>query len=456
MIADAAAYQLIHDGILALSQVEANGMAIDVDYLDRMLLRTKREITRLQMELRETDVAIAWRRRWGDKTNYGSRSQLAEVLFKQLGYQSDKQTASGQYSTNVDSLERLNVPAVQLFLRIEKLKKLHTTYLTGIRRETVDGFLHPSFSLHTTKTYRSSSQDPNFQNQPVRDPFSAKLIRRAFVPRPGRMLLEVDYSAIEVRIACCYHKDPTMQEYIETGHDMHKDMAMECFLLPANEVSKPIRHLAKNGFVFPEFYGDFYASIARSMWDTLNRSALTTTSGLQLVDWLRKQGIGRCGACEFGERPVEGTFEHHIQKVERRFWDQTFPRYKQWREWIWDRYKEHGWIKTKTGFVVQGEMRRNEVINFPVQGSAFHCLLWSLIYVQKWLTENNMHSLIVGQIHDSLLMDVEPSELSDVSGMVKEIMCHRIRKHWPWIITPLEVEAEGSYENWYAKKAIAI
>ena len=450
------AYRLIHDGALALSQVEANGMLIDVTYLDRMIAKTRRRIEQLSKELQQDEIAGEWRKVYGLSTNYGSRQQLGDVLFDRLGYESVAQTESGRQSTDASALESLDVPFVQSFLEIEKLKKLHTTYLKGIRREAVNGILRPSFNLHTTKTYRSSSQDPNFQNQPVRDPFAAKLIRRAFIPREGRLFLEIDYSAIEVRIAACYHKDPTMLDYITSGHDMHKDMAMEVFKLKASQVSKPIRHTAKNGFVFPEFYGDYHVSIAKGIWDTINRHKMETTEGVLLTEHLKSKGITCRGNCEHNEPPLPNSLEAHLRRVEKNFWDKRFPKYKAWRQHIWDRYQKQGHIRTKTGFVVQGVMLRNEVINFPVQGSAFHCLLWSLIHVQKWLTANKMQTLIVGQIHDSLILDVVPSELPEVLAMARQIMTVDLRKHWDWIITPLDIEAEGSYENWYAKEHIAI
>ena len=192
------------------------------------------------------------------------------------------------------------------------------------------------------------------------------------------------------------------------------------------------------------------------MWDTVKRMEMATTSGLSMVDHFKQVGITRRGACEPGQSAESGTFEKHIQQVENRFWNERFPKYKQWREWIWAKYQEQGWIKTKTGFVVQGVLKRNEVINLPVQGSAFHCLLWSLIQTQRWLSRSRLETLIVGQIHDSMLLDVPKRELSDVLGMAREIMCERIRQEWSWIITPLDVEAEGSDVNWYEKKAIKI
>lgn len=456
MIADVSAYQLIHEGMIALSQVEANGIAMDVPYLDRLLVSGEERIRSLKQQLLDDPLMKEWRKRFGAKTALGSRQQLGTVLFDILGYECHSRTATGKQQVDESSLERIDLPFVKQYLKLEKLKKLHSTYLKGIRREVVDGFIHPSFNLHTTASYRSSCQDPNFQNIPTRDPTIAKLIRRAFIPRPGNVLLEVDYAAIEVRIGVCYHLDPTMLEYVKTGYDMHRDMAIECFKLKPDQVSKPLRHTAKNGFVFPSFYGDYYLSITKGIWETINRVGTQTSDGVPIVEHLKSKGIKERGSCDPDSPPRAGTFESHIKQVEDRFWNERFPKYKRWREWIWESYQRQGWIKLKTGFVASGVMRRNEVINIQVQGTAFHCLLWSLTRMQEWLNRHKLKTLIVGQIHDSMILDVPIAELPDILAKAREIMCEKIRKEWEWIVTPLDIEAEGSDVNWYEKKAIKI
>src|SRR5690606_20675796 len=102
----------------------------------------------------------------------------------------------------------------------------------------------------------NSSDSPNFQNLPIRNPKMAKIIRSAFIPRSDRhVLVEIDYSGIEVRVAACYHKDPVMIEYInDPTKDMHRDMAAQCYLAPPEQVSKQMRYCGKNMYVFPQFY----------------------------------------------------------------------------------------------------------------------------------------------------------------------------------------------------------
>lgn len=312
--------------------------------------------------------------------------------------------------------------------------------------ETVNGYIHPSFNLHTVKTFRSSSDRPNFQNMPIRDKEMGKIIRQAFIPRKDYLFGGFDYVGIEVRIAACYHKDPTMLKYIEDPtKDMHRDMAMQCYMLEENDVSKDARYCAKNKFVFPQFYGSWYEPCAYSLWNAISEMNLATLSGIPLQEHLRNNGI------KDGE-----TFQGHIKLVEDKFWNETFTGYRDWKkEWLKE-YDKKGYFDTLTGFRCQGAMKRNDIINYPVQGVAFHCLLWALIKINKWLKKNKMKSMIVGQIHDEITMDIYKKEFDEVLKKVKKIMCKDIRKEWPWIITPLDIEGEFSDTNWYEKKEVEV
>ena len=119
---------------------------------------------------------------------------------------------------------------------------------------------------------------------------------------------------------------------------------------------------------------------------------------------------------------------------------------------------EVSYFDTLTGFRIEGLYKRNEVINYPVQGSAFHWLLWSLIRIQKLLKKYKMKSLLVGQIHDSIVGDVHKKELRDYLDIVKQVMTIDVRKHWEWIIVPLRIEAEVAPVggSWFDKKEVKI
>jgi len=454
-------YRLFHEGSIALAKVEANGIKIDEDYLARAKDQCKNEINRLKSQMLDDIVFDKWKRRFGLKANMGSREQLGEVIFgvMKVPYKWDR-TASGRYSTDDEVLRGLKIPFVDTFLGIERWKKAQSTYLRGIERETINGFLHPMFNLHLVSTYRGSCDSPNFQNIPIRRPEFAKLIRSAFIPRgPNRFLLEADFKGIEVVVAACYNHDPTLTAYVsDPAKDMHGDMARQCYILTKAELTKQSRYSAKNGFVFPEFYGNWYKAVARDLWRKIMELKLVTTGGMPLKEHLRKHGIRGLGKCDPECDPVEGTFEYHIKEVEDDFWHRRFKVYDQWKKDWNEAYLEKGYFDTLTGFRCSAMMDRKQCVNYPIQGSAFHCLLWSLIRIQKLFHRYNMRSLIVGQIHDSMLMDVLNRERKDVLEIIKHVTTVDLAKHWKWICVPMRVEVEASPlgGSWFEKKEIEL
>jgi len=452
------AYRLFHDGIIELAQVEANGIRVDTDRLEDTISKAERNISRIEKHLKSSDVWSVWTERYGSRANLDSSAQLADILYKVLEYHPSGSTRLGNRGkTDAGTLAKIDDPFVRDYLAYKKLAKFYGTYLKGIKRELCCDYIHPVFNLHFVKTYRSSSDNPNFQNFPVRDPVYGKLIRKLFIPRDGHQLVEIDYSSIEVRIAACYTHDERLIRYInDPTSDMHRDMAMKLYMLDAEEVSKTIRYCAKNMYVFPEFYGSTYVRCSQNLWTAIDDLNLEMKeSGIKLRKHLREKGIHKLGKCSFKEPPRRGTFEYHVQKVETAFW-KDFSGYGSWKD-QWEKdYKRDGGFDLLTGFRVDGVYTRNQILNTPIQGVAFHILLWSLIRLNRWLRANNMKTKIVGQIHDSILADVHEDEHDAYLRMAKRIMTEESRKFYPWIVVPLEVEAEGSGISWHDKQVISI
>ena len=164
--------------------------------------------------------------------------------------------------------------------------------------------------------------------------------------------------------------------------------------------------------------------------------------------WCEKNGL-TCNAKELGsvdpkEEPVKGTFAHHVKNVERIMWDKRFRQYRDWKVKWYNEYCKRGSFKAKTGFVYEGFMKKNEVLSYAIQGTAFHWMLWSLVQIHRWLRKNNMKTRLIGQIHDSIEADIHPKEKDDFIEKCHQVMTQDIHKHWDWIIVPLEVEAEIS------------
>ena len=452
-----AGYRLLHDGVIALSEVESHGMRVDLKYMKSMTAELQGRIDGITDRMQQDKIWTQWRRRFGEKAKITSRDQLGTILFDVLGYESVDTTESGAQSTDESALEKIDLPFVKDFVRMSKFQKAHGTYLKGIRREVVGDRIHPVFNLHTVITYRSSSDTPNFQNMPVRDPEIARIVRRCFIPSEGCVITENDYSGVEVRVAACYHHDPVMMQYIkDPTKDMHRDMGAQIYCIKPDEVCKQTRYGAKNKFVFPQFYGDFYVTCAKSLWEWMERADLKTNAGVPLIECLRRKGITELGSTNLNTEDFKvkkGTFVHHLQEVENDFWNNRFKVYGRWKKQWWNEYLDNGYVDMLSGFRLNGVYRKNEVINYPVQGAAFHCLLWSLIRINKLLKKYKMKSRVAGQIHDSLIGDVRTEELSDYLALVREVMVEKIKVDYDWLCVPLDIENEitPSVATWYDK-----
>lgn len=437
------AYILMHRGAQALARAERQGIRVDVPYCENKHAHLTRKIELMTKRVEESPLYARWRRVYRDRTNIDSNAQLAHVLYKVMGIEPPSLTSSGQGATDEAALGRIKgVPELEWILEIRKLRKLRDTYLEAFMREQHDGYIHPFFNLHTVRTYRSSSDRPNFQNIPTRDKEAKRTTRRALLPRPGHQFIEADYSGIEVAIGACYHKDPVMLKYIKDPHsDMHLDMARQIFMLPDLEKSFPtLRQAAKNGFVFPQFYGDYYANNARhlSEWTKLplkgryrSGQGVMTPGDVPMADHLMENGI----------KGFKDLVDH-LEGVERDFWGRRFAVYEQWKQsWVKD-YQRRGYLDMYTGFRCSGIMKRNEVVNYPIQGSAFHCLLWSFIRLDEIARAEGWRSAPVCQIHDSILMDVWPPELEYVKQVVTRVTTVELAQAWPWIIVPLTIDID--------------
>lgn len=435
-------YNLLHDGVLALAEIESNGIRIDVPYVEKQMERTGKKIDILNEQFWDTELGIYWKKVYKRNIDMDSDDQLRDILYQRMNLKPTKETDTGLPSVDAEALLSLEADGIDELLEIRKLNKVRGTYLKNILGETVDGYLHPQFNLHLVRTYRSSSDSPNFQNLPIRDKEMGRTIRRCFIPRPGHYFVEVDYSGLEVRIAACYHKDKRMIEYIkDPSKDMHRDMAAQIFMVPINKVTKDARYVAKNRYVFPAFYGSYYKQMAPDLWAGITELKLENGDGVPLKKHLASKGISSYK-----------QFEEHIRRIDDDFWGVRFKQYAQWKEDWYQDYLDKGYFDTLTGFRISGEMKRNDVTNYPVQGAAFHCLLNSVIQIHEYL--KGMRSKVVGQIHDSCVMDVHESELQKVLDYVDFVMCRKVPREWNWIIVPLDAEVEVAPLNksWHEKE----
>ena len=440
------AYRLMHEGTLAFARAEQAGIRIDLEYAAKTEKELTVKITQLEAKLKKTKFFKHWEHTTRTSPNIYSNAQLAAFLYKTKKIKPVKTTTSGGGSTDEEALNALNITELNDLLTIRKLKKVRDTYLVAFQREQVDGYIHPSFSLNLVRTFRSSSQNPNFQNIPKRDKEAMTLTRKALYPRPGYQLLEVDYSGLEVRIAACYHKDKTMLKYIkDPTTDMHADMAAQIFKVDNFDRHIPeykvLRDATKNAFVFPQFYGSYYGNCAENL-------AGPKWGQLPSDKWKKSQGVSMPGDSTLGAHMIENdissmkSFTEHIKHIEEDFWGNRFREYARWKEKWWKAYQKKGYIHMLSGFTCGGVMGKNDCINYPVQGAAFHCLLWSFIELDRIMRKEEWKTRLVGQIHDAIILDVHPKELKHVLKVIKRVTCKDLPDAWRWINVPLDVEFE--------------
>ena len=259
-----------------------------------------------------------------------------------------------------------------------------------------------------------------------------------------------------VIIKNCYHQDPTMLSYLREGGDMHADVACQIFFLDKiNKESKDqdyLRKATKNSFTFPQFYGDYYKNNATSIcqWTGLSYKRFRKGQGMKLDDDYLSDHL-----IENGIKNYNDLIEH-IKEIERDFWENRFPVYKKWKDNIWEFYKENGYVDTYTGFRCGGVMMKNQVTNIQTQATAFHCLLWSFIKLDFLLKDFN--TKLIGQIHDSIVFDMNPKEFDEVIQLIKKVTMKDLPNAWKFIIVPLSINAEVTSidGSWADKKEIKI
>jgi uracil-DNA glycosylase family 4 len=407
--------------MVSLSHIEGNGMRLNMSNLEKQHRILTRKIERVYEEIMNSKEVKLWQ--YKDSFNPNSDKQLTTMLYDILG---NKKPVKGGL-VDAEQLQRIGTEFTLNIINYRRYLKMRDTYIGQFKREQVDDIVRPFFNLHIARSFRSSSDAPNFQNIPKRDKEAKQRIRSLIIPRKGNKLIEYDYKGIEVCISACYHKDENMINYIKNPkNDMHRDTAADIFLMAKSEITKDLRQIGKNGFVFPAFYGSTAYNIAPAIWETIS-------ANIEIKEHLRNKGI-----------ITFNKFQRHIEKVEEIFWNKRFPGYASWKRRTWKRYQEKECVELKTGFICQPPMDFKKVGNYPIQGSAFHCLLYTLDKLQRDLESGLCaRSKIIGQIHDAIVADVHPAEEIQFDKLINKHGTEYIKEHWDWINVPLTLEKEA-------------
>lgn len=431
------ARKLFRDGAIALCGMTEAGMRIDQKVLKSNKLEVQKRIAELHELIMEDPDVKKWKKRMGPEFNLNSNDQLADTLFKYMKLEPTQFTDKGKPATDAKTLSEYPVPFLEHKAEIKKLEKLMGTYVDGVGREAPDGFLHPFYPLSGPRTFRSSSNSPNLQNIPKRWPYAKQMIRRCMFPSKPGCFFEADYSSLEVGIGACYHKDPNMLKYLQGHGDMHRDAAIDAFLLHENPdlMTKPLRQGGKNGFVFPEFYGDYYGNCAVELWKNYVLKE-KLSDGTSVKTWLARKGI----------KTFE-DFKEHMKEVEHILWNERFKDFGQWRNDMYQEYVRTGQYWNKTGFPYHGIMNKKDSSNYAVQGSAFHVNLYAMTELDKEIVRNKYNSYMCGEIHDAIIGVITPEELNDFIPLLQTVMVDRCKERFPWVISPLAVEIEVAPMN---------
>ncbi|POH08826.1 DNA polymerase I [Fructilactobacillus lindneri] len=400
-----------------LSEMEIDGITVDVDKLEEL----KSKFTERVSELKQTIYQEA-----GEEFNIGSPKQLGNILFKKMGLPVLKKTKTG-YSTSVDILEKLapDYPIIDNILIYRQLTKLISTYIDGIKGDIgKDKKVHTRYLQTLTQTGRLSSVDPNLQNIPVRTEEGRK-IREAFVPsHKGWKLFSSDYSQIELRVLAAISGDKNMKEAFDSGEDIHAVTARRIFELdPDEKVTPELRRQAK-AVNFGIIYG-------------ISSYGLAHNTGISPKD---------------AQKFIDKYFKE-------------YPEVKKYTEDIVEFAKKNGYVETiskRRRYIPEINSKRFQqrqfaeriAMNSPIQGSAADIIKAAMIKMQQVLKEKGMKARMLLQIHDELIFEAPEAEIPELEKLVPKVM-DSIMKTSPLLKAsdvnfnvPLKVESHYG-DNWY-------
>ena len=328
----------------------------------------------------------------GEEFNINSTQQLGHILFDQLGLPPVKKTKTG-YSTNADVLDKLrgSHPIIQEILDYRQLTKLKSTYVDGLGKVIgPDGRIHTCFQNTVTATGRLSSTEPNLQNIPIRTELGAQL-RKMFVAPAGRVLVDADYSQIELRLLACMAGDQAMIDGFNSGEDIHRITASQVFGVPQEEVTPQMRRSAK-AVNFGIVYGISPFSLSQDI------------------------GVTVAQAKEY----MEKYFQHYSGV--RAYMDGVVARAKA-DGYVTTLFARRRWVpELKSSNFNTRSFGERVALNAPIQGTAADVIKAAMIRVRDRLLAQGLKGRLVLQVHDELIVECPQEEAEAVQRLVKEEM----------------------------------
>ncbi len=388
---------------LVLAEMELAGISVDRGALNAMGDTLAERISALQSEI----YALA-----GEEFNVNSPKQLGVILFEKLGLTATKKTKTG-YSTNAEVLEKLRSahPIVPLLLEYRQLSKLKSTYTDGLAKViAADGRIHSCFQNTVTATGRLSSTEPNLQNIPIRTELGAKL-RYMFVAEGENLLVDADYSQIELRLLAHMAEDEAMIGAFQSGEDIHTATAAQVFGVPADQVTPHMRRSAK-AVNFGIVYGISPFSLSQDIGVTVAEAKLYMEKYFETYSGVRRY---------MDAVVVEAKERGYVQTLMGR------------RRWVPE--------LSSSNFNTRSFGERI-ALNMPIQGTAADVMKLAMVRVRNRLRAENLQSRMILQVHDEIIVEAPPAEGELVKKLVKEEM-EGVASY----AVPLLVEA-ASGKNW--------
>lgn len=328
----------------------------------------------------------------GHEFNINSPKQLGVALFEDMGLPCKKKTKNG-YSTNADVLESLRYenPVIEYILEYRSLTKLKSTYCDGLLKVIApDGRIHTSFNQVETRTGRISSLEPNLQNIPIRTDLGREM-RKFFVAGEHKKLVDADYSQIELRVLSDLANDENMINAFNTGVDIHTNTASQVFGMPVDMITPKLRSRAK-AVNFGIVYGIGAFSLAKDIGVTRKEA---------------QEYINNYLATYSG---VDHYMKHMIDLAKEKGYSETlFKR----RRYLPELSSSNHMLRSFGERVAR---------NMPIQGTAADIIKIAMIRVDRRLTEENMKSRLILQVHDELIVEAPDDEADKALAIVTEEM----------------------------------
>ena len=390
-----------------LAEMELAGFRIDECALAQFGIDLHERIVKLEQSI--YDMA-------GEKFNINSPRQLGIILFDKLQLPHGKKTKTG-WSTNAEVLEKLRyeAPIVSSVLEYRQYTKLKSTYADGLLRAvSPDSRVRTRFQMTATATGRLSSTEPNLQNIPTRTQLGSE-IRRLFVAEDGNVLVDADYSQIELRLLAHMAGDEAMQQAFLSGADFHTVTAAKVFHVPEAEVTHEMRSRAK-----AVNFGIVYGMSAFSL-----------------------------------SQDIHVTVAEAKDYMERYF--ATYPGVKQYMTDIVALAKEQGYVETlyhrrralpeiKSSNFIQRSFGERVALNMPIQGTAADVMKLAMIRVYDRLRRENLQAKLIMQVHDELIVECPEAERETVETLLRQEM-----EQVAALSVPLIAEAHSG-KNWLEAK----